>query len=40
MIELDDIIKKIRENLDIFGVGRGIKTRDIIEDFFGFTLFI
>ena len=34
MAELEDLIKKIKENLDIFLVGRGIKSRDIIVDFF------
>ena len=34
MTELDDLVKTIWENLDIFRVGRGIKSRDIIEDFF------
>ena len=34
MAELEDLVKKIKENLDIFLVGRGIKSKDIIIDFF------
>ena len=34
MVQFEDLMKTIKENLDIFGVGRGIKSKDIILDFF------